>query len=138
LSGINGAATRESGEPDHLPGDPASLGENSVWYRWTAPISGQVNMDTCTSSFDSALAAYTGGTTFPALTQVASDDDACTAPNGRGSRISFNAVAGTNYNIAVSTTRSGNEGTFDRLPSQRTATFRWCSPATPPGTWWGM
>ncbi len=112
--GINGAATRESGEPDHLPDDAASLGENSVWYRWTAPISGRVSMNTCTSSFDTILAAYTGDATFPSLTRVASDDDGCTAPNGRGSQASFDATAGTEYRIAVSGYRLGTrgEGTF--------------------------
>jgi subtilisin len=112
--GINGAATRESGEPDHLPANAASLGENSVWYKWTAPISGTVFINTCTSSFDTVLAAYTGGATFTSLTQVASDDDACDAANGSGSRISFNAVAGTEYRIAVAGYRADTrgEGTF--------------------------
>ena len=110
LSGANGAATKESGEPDHLPVG-GSLGENSVWYRWTAPFSGQVSINTCTSSFDTILTAYTGGS-LASLNRVASDDDACDTPNDGGSRISFNAVAGKNYSIAVSTIRSRNEGTF--------------------------
>jgi subtilisin family serine protease len=112
--GINGAATRESGEPDHLPANSVSPGENSVWYRWTAPVSGRVSINTCTSSFDTVLAAYTGGSTFPSLTQVASSDDACTAPNSRGSRISFDATAATTYRIAVAGFRADTrgEGTF--------------------------
>jgi len=109
LSGLNGGATRESGEPDHLPVG-GSLGENSVWYRWTAPTTGRVSVNTCTSSFDTALAAYTGGTTFPSLTQVANDDDGCDAPNGSGSQISFDAVAGTSYRIAVAGFRANTMG----------------------------
>ena len=112
--GINGAATREFGEPDHLPADDASLGENSVWYRWTAPVSGPVSINTCTSSFDTVLALYTGGSTFPSLTRVGGDDDGCDAPNPSGSRLSFDAVAGTEYRIAVAGYRLGTrgEGTF--------------------------
>jgi subtilisin family serine protease len=60
LNGTNVRATRESGEPDHLPAISGSLGEHTVWYNWTAPSSGQVNLDTCTSSFDTTLAVYTG------------------------------------------------------------------------------
>jgi subtilisin len=99
VNGINGAATRESGELDHLPSS-GSLGEKSVWYSWTAPASGPVTMDTCTSSFDTALVAYTGST-VGSLSRVAGDDDSCAAPNGTGSRLSFDAVAGTTYRIAV-------------------------------------
>jgi hypothetical protein len=94
-NGINGAATRESGEPDHLPADGSSLGENSVWYSWTAPFSGQVTMDTCQSSFDTVLAVYTGSGAIGSLSQVASNDDACRAFNRQGSKLSFDAVAGT-------------------------------------------
>jgi len=112
IKGINGAATRESGEPDHLPVS-SSLGENSVWYGWTAPASGQVTMNTCTSSFDTAIAVYTGGSTFSSLTQAARDDDSCTAPNNeKGSRLTFDVAAGTFYRIAVAGSSSQQEGTF--------------------------
>ena len=111
VPGINGAATRETGEPDHLPADGASLGENSVWYSWTAPFSGPVTIDTCQSSFDTALAAYTGSA-IGSLSQVASDNDACSAFNDAGSQLSFEAVAGTTYRIAVSGSDSASEGTF--------------------------
>jgi subtilisin len=113
IDGINVAATRESGEPDHLPLS-GSLGENSVWYSWTAPLSGPVTIDTCTSSFDTALAAYTGSA-VGSLSQIASNDDACNVPNHRGSKIAFDAVAGTEYRIAVAGVEGGlapGEGTF--------------------------
>jgi subtilisin family serine protease len=111
-NGINGAATRESGEPDHLPANGSSLGENSVWYSWTAPFSGPVTMDTCVSSFDTVLAVYKGSA-VGSLSQVASDDDACSdAYNDRGSKLSFDAVAGTTYRIAVAGSGSASEGTF--------------------------
>jgi hypothetical protein len=99
------------GEPDHLPATNESLGENTVWYNWTAPSSGQVNLDTCTSSFDTTLAVYTG-IALSTLSQVGSDDDSCDTPNGAGSRLSFNATAGTTYRIAVGGYLSANVGTF--------------------------
>jgi hypothetical protein len=110
VNGTNVDATRESGEPDHLPAF-SSLGENTVWYNWTAPSSGQVNLDTCTSSFDTTLAVYTGSA-LGTLSQVDSDDDSCDTPNGAGSRLSFNATAGTTYRIAVGGYYSYIEGTF--------------------------
>ena len=115
--GINGAATRESGEPDHLPADDASLGENSVWYRWTAPTSGRVFLNTCTTNIGTILAVYLGGS-LGSLSQIDSnqDGDGC----AEGSRLSFNAVEGRKYSIAVATPRSRNEGSFvlklDRQP----------------------
>ena len=113
VPGINEAATRENGEPDHLPADGASLGENSVWYSWTAPFSGPVILDTCQSNFDTALAVYTGSGAVDSLSQVASDNDTCTNSNGAGSQLSFDAVEGRNYRIAVAGfANSADEGTF--------------------------
>jgi subtilisin family serine protease len=111
VNGINGAATRESGEPDHLTADSRSSGENSVWYSWTAPVSGQVTMDTCISSFDTVLSVYKGSA-IGSVSQVASNDDACGAFNVGGSKLSFDAVAGTTYRIAVSGFYGASEGTF--------------------------
>ena len=39
VRGRNVGATRQTGEPDHLPGNILSAGEESVWYKWTAPSS---------------------------------------------------------------------------------------------------
>jgi subtilisin len=127
VNGINGAATRESGEPDHRSLSE-SLGENSVWYSWTAPVSGQVTMDTCISSFDTMLAVYKGSA-IGSLSQVASDDDACSDVfNNSGSKLSFDAVAGTTYRIAVADTGAENsQNTFtlkiiDRMQPSVTGT----------------
>src|SRR3954470_11749557 len=46
VDGSNAGATIESGED--RPADSSS----SVWYSWTAPVTGQVKLDTCTSFFD--------------------------------------------------------------------------------------
>jgi len=114
VNGINGAATRESGEPDHRSLSD-SLGENSVWYSWTAPVSGHVTMDTCLSSFDTMLAVYKGSA-IGSLSQVVSDDDACNDVfNDSGSKLSFDAVEGTTYRIAVAGfyADTRGEGTFN-------------------------
>jgi hypothetical protein len=112
VNGSNGAATRESGEPAHLPAG-GSLGEKTVWYSWTAPASGPVTMDTCNSGFDTVLATYTGST-VGSLNRVASDDNSCAIPNDSGSKITFDAVAGTKYRIAVAGFygNAWGEGTF--------------------------
>jgi hypothetical protein len=111
LNATNVGATRESSEPDHLPATSESLGENTVWYNWTALSSGQVTIDTCTSSFDTTLAVYTGSA-LSTVSQVGSDDDSCDTPNANGSRLSFNATAGQTYRIAVGGYLSDSEGTF--------------------------
>jgi hypothetical protein len=92
-SGSNRDATVEPREPDHAGRKAAA----SVWYRWTAPASRKIRIDTCGSDFDTLLAVY-AGPGFDALRSVASDDDdGC----GQGSDLRFNSVAGTTYRIAV-------------------------------------
>ena len=90
----NVEATLEAGEPDTVADGPAL---NSVWYAWTAPANGQVVVDLRTSSYDTLLAAYTGGA-VNALTEVASNDD---FGNSSQSRIRFQATSGTIYRIRV-------------------------------------
>jgi hypothetical protein len=91
--GSNTGATREPGEPLHA-GKP---GGASVWLSWTAPADGVAIFHTRGSAFDTLLAVY-AGSTLNGLTEVASDDD-------RGgfltSLVAFNAVKGTEYQIAI-------------------------------------
>ena len=94
-AGNNIDATREEGEPSH--GELATGA--SVWYRWTAPSSAEVTIDVCNANFDSSLAVYTGSA-VNALTRVARNDDAC-GSGGEGSRVTFQAVAGATFSIAV-------------------------------------
>ncbi|MFM1749317.1 MAG: hypothetical protein RLZZ188_2983 [Verrucomicrobiota bacterium] len=93
LLSSNAGAGREMGEPEHA----GVAGAGSVWWRWTAPAAGTVTLATDGSSFDTLLAVYTGAK-VDALSVVASDDDGGEGPR---SLVSFTAVAGTEYRIAV-------------------------------------
>ncbi|HST68123.1 MAG TPA: hypothetical protein VLI94_00520 [Solirubrobacterales bacterium] len=110
----NRFATEQAGEPDHA-GD---AGGSSVWFKWTAPRSGPVSVDTCGSGFDTLLAVYTGGT-IAGLTPVQSND------NGSGwcsprSKLSFEAVANATYRIAVDG-KGGAQGQLELNVEERRA-----------------
>ncbi len=92
-SGLNANATKESGEPNHAD----NPGGHSVWYSWTAPASGPCNFNTFGSSFDTELAIYTG-TAVSSLTLVAANEDSGSVNT---SSVSFDAIAGTIYRVAV-------------------------------------
>ena len=84
-------ATKETGEPNHA----GNSGGSSVWWKWTAPSSGQVSLDTKGSGFSTLLAVYTGKS-VSALTSIASNSSATGA-----SSLLYEALAGTEYEIAV-------------------------------------
>lgn len=86
-TGFNAGATHEVGEPVALPG---STGK-SVWWSWVAPVSGSVTIDLSGSDYTFPLAVYTG-TSLRSLKPAATGDGSLT----------FNAVAGQVYQIAVS------------------------------------
>jgi hypothetical protein len=87
-------ATAETGEPSHAGQAPGF----SIWYSWTAPSSGAATISTAGSGFDTVLAVYTGNT-VGALTPVAANDNP--ANGGTAAAVSFQAVAGATYRIAV-------------------------------------
>ena len=90
------SATKESGEPNHA-GNP---GGKSVWYRWTPTRGGTATIDTVGSNFDTILGVYTGAA-VNALTTIASNDDDPAIGVGVTSTVTFTAVAGTTYRVAV-------------------------------------
>jgi hypothetical protein len=90
----NTTFTVEPGEPRH----DNRNGTHSGWLSWTAPSSGVCTMDTFGSSFDTVIGVYTG-TVVSNLFKIASNDDA--NANTTQSRVVFDAVAGTAYQIAV-------------------------------------
>ncbi len=110
-------ATRQTGEPDHYVTDPPDSnlwkGDHSVWFRWTAPHSGATSIDTCLGEIDSILAVYTGDE-LESLTRVAdnNNDPACSGQDVYGSKVTFEATAGTTYDIAVGDAGGARENGF--------------------------
>jgi hypothetical protein len=86
-SGFNAGATRESGEALFTPN---TFGK-SVWWSWTAPVSGTVNIHLGASDRPFPVGVFSGST----LTNLS------LISAGTGST-SFEAVAGQTYQIAVS------------------------------------
>lgn len=116
ITGNNVGATGQTGEPDHAgSSDPLQ----SVWYSWTAPISGEFAITTVGTPFfivsdpqfgsfltglDTALGVYTGSA-INNLTEIASNDEFLFTSEGFASTsvsgLKFTATAGTTYQIAV-------------------------------------
>ncbi|MCB0969678.1 MAG: hypothetical protein KDB37_22795, partial [Ilumatobacter sp.] len=71
----------------------------SVWYTWTAPSTGVVEINTAGSDGDTVVAVYTGGS-VGSLTLVGANDDG-DAVLGRFSRLLVPVTQGTTYRIAV-------------------------------------
>jgi uncharacterized repeat protein (TIGR03803 family) len=97
VSSSNVNATRELGEPEILPNNP---GGKSIWFRWTPANQGTVVFSTQGSTFDTIMGVYTGNS-VSRLTKVPSavnDDD---SGGYLTSKVSFNGVAGTTYNVVV-------------------------------------
>lgn len=95
-------ATEEIGEPDH--GGNAS--GRSLWWRWTSTRSGQAEIATFGSDFDTVLAVYEGQS-MGALSVLAANDD---SGGALSSRVAFDVQAGEEYYIAV----DGNDFRLDR------------------------
>lgn len=93
--GLNLGAGGQAGEPFY---DPDYDDAKSVWWRWTAPRSGNVTITTDGSTFDTTLDIFTGPL-INQLVPVAFNDD-------RSSRVytslvSFGAQTGVTYHIRV-------------------------------------
>jgi manganese oxidase len=116
--GSNLGATKEPGEPFHA----YNRGGSSVWFRWQAPATRSFDFSTEGSSFDTTLAVYTGAS-VSALYEVASNDE--TSATVSTSRVTFDAVAGRVYYIAV-------DGYFDGYSvAQGNVALKW-NATTPP------
>lgn len=83
--GYNWGATKESGEPSH-GGD---LGGASVWYSWTAPLSGLAEISLCCAFSEQEFGFYSG------------DAVAALAPVLETGFSSFLVTAGQTYHLAV-------------------------------------
>ena len=110
--GTTAAATREPGEPKHA----GIEGQGSVWYRWVAPADQRAVFDMCNYYSHPILAVYTEreGEVEP----VAAPDSGGCGSTTDGSRVTFDAVKGTQYLIAVDA--RGDAGFYEdfllRLP----------------------
>jgi len=98
----NTLGTTESGEPAHA----GASGYASLWYEWTPSSSSQVTIDTVGSDMDTLLAIYTGDS-LASLTSIVSNDNQNNSSTA--SRVSFSAIAGTSYKIAVAS-KTNNTG----------------------------
>jgi outer membrane protein assembly factor BamB len=110
VDSYNRNASKQSGEPNHA----GVTGGRSVWYRWTAPSSGQFQLAAFSTDMDTVAAVYTG-TSFP-LTLVAANDDLISSPyRNTDALVTFNATAGTTYLFAVddADSASGDGGNFN-------------------------
>lgn len=96
LERSNAEATKEAGES--IGGFAAG---HSVWFEWTAPVTGFVTIGSCDSGIGTVLGIFTG-TTIGGLTKVV-DGNKNEGPHCRnsGREYTFKATVGTSYAIAV-------------------------------------
>ncbi|HVY69507.1 MAG TPA: Ig-like domain-containing protein, partial [Verrucomicrobiae bacterium] len=94
VTGSNRAATLEAGEPKHT-GNP---GGRSVWYSWTAPRSGSVDVVATGVSVYPLADVYLAG---PLATRVSVAQGIHFTSGAFVETTYFNTVAGQNYWIAV-------------------------------------
>ena len=94
LNSSTAFATREVLEP----ASPYQLPEGTIWFRWSTPVSAVALLDTLGSGSDTAVGIYTS-VNLSNFTQI-------TVANDSGpfhtSALQFNAQAGQNYYIGVS------------------------------------
>jgi hypothetical protein len=112
--GWNYLSSVEAAEPQHSYLYP---GQNSVWFKWTAPEDSHVTLETINSYFDTMLAVY-AGTTLSDLEAVAKRIRPVKA-------LAFDAVGGRQYYIAV----DGAGGQCGAFELQLTATPSFAGPA---------
>ncbi len=89
----NVGATKESWETYNHAGN---AGGASVWFRWVAASNALVQFSTLGSKFDTLLAVYTWPGSGPLIPTASNDNNW-----DKTSFVSFDAVAGTTYYVAV-------------------------------------
>lgn len=97
-------ATKEPGEPNHA----GNAGGASVWFRWTATLTGTATFSTEGSNYDTLLAAYQE-TPSGSLVQVAADNN---SGNNSTSVVNFSVTAGDSVLLAVDGFRPSGAGGF--------------------------
>ena len=103
-NGNNALATLEGCETNAVNADnaPNDLITNSVWFAWTAPASGTLEVDTAGSTFETILSVWTTPTGLcdSNLVNVISDDS-FSSLDGFTAQVNFPVLAGTTYYISV-------------------------------------
>lgn len=98
VTGTNSGASKEPGEPNHA----GNAGGTSVWWSWTAPFNGYITISAEMVSdwgyLESDLLGVYTGTSVSNLTVIASN---ATPSSGTSAQVSFLAIAGVIYQIAV-------------------------------------
>jgi hypothetical protein len=93
-NGSNGPFSN-AGATDSAPAWPCTSGGADIWFRYVATCTGSATADLCTSTFDTAVEAFSG--TCAALTSIGCNDDAC----GLRSSVSFPVTNGQTYYLRV-------------------------------------
>jgi hypothetical protein len=101
----NRFATTEPGEPAH---GGVSTAAASLWWTWSTGTTTNILVDTGGSLVDTVVGVYTGSQ-VDALTRVASAND---IGSRKQAYVTFKALAGTSYKIAVASVNTNNTGTL--------------------------
>jgi uncharacterized delta-60 repeat protein len=135
ISGIWGTVNVETGEATGEPGEPSHAGfppQYTVWYKFTAPHTGEITLNTFGSDFNTLMAVYSG-TNLQTLAQIAANYGANFGANwnsdgyfapvaGAGpSGLRFNTVQNETYYIAVG--GGGGGGLYEEVFGN--LTFSW-------------
>jgi subtilisin family serine protease len=96
LPGSNLTATKEPGEPEHCLND----GGASVWFAWTAPTTGRYSFRMNAGTLALGCVSVYQGASVSTLTLVAGDPWG-DPPPADGRIATFDAIAGTQFRIAV-------------------------------------
>lgn len=100
VEAVTGAATPDATDP--VPICAADSRNHSVWYRLAAPGTGTVTVQTSGSTYETAVAAYTGS--CDALAAVV---DGCARDPRAEKGLSLSVTKGTTYYVMIATSESG-------------------------------
>lgn len=105
-------STIEPGEPGHA--NSFTPARATLWWRWTAPVSGLCYLNTHGSEFDTILSVFPG--TVPSVaTRLAENDNASGLPGATESAITLPVTAGSIYTIRIDGQDDSDPGGFAQL-----------------------
>jgi type VII secretion-associated serine protease mycosin len=106
ISGTSGTVTGSTARAGSEPGEPRwdGLSGASAWYRWTAPASGTLTLDTVESDFDTELGIFVGDS-VSSVSEVARNNDFA---GTLWSKVDVPVREGRTYAIMV----AGHQGVF--------------------------